>query len=135
MVSSLKAVTADLAILGLVAGQENYGFAIVTLIESIWSFSQAPSFDHAKVFVPSTVAAIILVLRNGLFITSGNAYSITLELKIATIISIIFGASYIAMLVAPFNPSSTEIDFDCILVALAGFVNFRQNLMIDGFID
>ena len=79
---------------------------IVTIIESIWSFSQAPSFDHAKVFVPATVAAAILVFRSGLLITSQNAGIIVLELKITATISILFGASYIARLVAPFNSSS-----------------------------
>mmetsp|Transcript_34129 Transcript_34129/g.34329 ORF Transcript_34129/g.34329 Transcript_34129/m.34329 type:complete len:211 (-) Transcript_34129:40-672(-) len=134
-VSSLKLVTADLATVGLVAGQENYGFAIVTLIESIWSFSQAPSFDHDKVFVPTTVAATILILRSGLLITSGNADSIALGLEIATATSVLLGASYVARLVAPFSPSSKEIAFGGLLVALAGFFSFSQNLVVDGFID
>ena len=93
MVSSLKAVTVDLAIMGLVSGQENYGFAIVTIFENIWSFSQAPSFDHAKVFVPATADAAILVLGSGPLITSGNAGRIAIGLEIATNTSILLGVS------------------------------------------
>ena len=59
--TKLNVVTADLDTVALVAGQENYGFAIVALIEAIWSFIQAPSLSHAKILVPATVAAVILV--------------------------------------------------------------------------
>ena len=70
-----------------------------------------------------------------MLITNGNAGIIAIELKITTIISIMFGASYIAKLIVPFNPNSKEISFDGLFVNLVGFVNFRQNLMIEGFMD
>lgn len=59
--TKLNVVTADLDTVALVAGQENYGFAIVALIEAVWSFAQAPSLSHAKVLAPATIAAVILV--------------------------------------------------------------------------
>lgn len=59
--TKLNVVTADLDTVALVAGQENYGFAIVALIEAVWSFAQAPSLSHAKVLAPATLAAVILV--------------------------------------------------------------------------
>ena len=59
--TKLNVVTADLDTVALVAGQENYGFAIVALIEAVWSFIQAPSLSHAKILVPATIAAVVLV--------------------------------------------------------------------------
>lgn len=132
-----KAVPADLDlnVVALVAGQENYGFAIVALGEAAWSFLQAPSFDHAKILVPAIISAAILVAVSGPMITSGDAYSVSLGLQIATVVSIGLGASYVARLVAPYSPSAKEIAFLGLLVAIAGFFSFSQNLVVDGFIQ
>eukprot|EP00571_Detonula_confervacea_P010398 CAMPEP_0172302864 /NCGR_PEP_ID=MMETSP1058-20130122/4511_1 /TAXON_ID=83371 /ORGANISM="Detonula confervacea, Strain CCMP 353" /LENGTH=208 /DNA_ID=CAMNT_0013013507 /DNA_START=33 /DNA_END=659 /DNA_ORIENTATION=- len=132
--SKLNVVTADLDVVALVAGQENYGFAIVALGEAIWSFAQAPSFDHAKVLAPASIAAVILVAVSGPMITSGDADSAALGLKIATGISALLGASYVARLAAPSSPSPKEAAFLGLLVALAGFFSFSQNLIVDGFV-
>ncbi len=84
--------TADLDIVGLVAGQENYGFALVALCEAIWSFAQAPSFPHAKILAPASIAAVILVAVSGPMVTSGDAGSVALGLEIATVVSTLLGA-------------------------------------------
>jgi hypothetical protein len=84
--------TADLDIVGLVAGQENYGFALVAVCEAIWSFAQAPSFSHARILAPASIAAVILVAVSGPMVTSGDAGSVALGLEIATGVSTLLGA-------------------------------------------
>lgn len=131
--SSLNAVTPDLDTVALVAGQENLGFAIVVLGEAIWSFAQAPSFSHAKVLVPASVAAVILVAVSGPMIASGDAGSVAQGLEIATGLATLLGVSYVARMVAPYSPSPKEAAFAGLIVALAGFFSFSQNLVVDGF--
>ena len=125
----------DLEVVSLVCGQENYGLAIVALGEALWSFLQAPSADHAlKTFGPAAVAAVVLVAVSGPMVTSGDAASVTLGLEIATGVSMLLGLSYLARLLAPYSPSSKEIAFLGLLVSLAGFFSFSQNLLVDGFV-
>lgn len=133
-VTELFAEPPDLEVVALVAGQETYGFAIVAVGEALWSFLQAPSLDHAKVLVPAAVAALVLVLAAGPMVTSGDPSSVTLGLEIATGVSVLLGASYVARLAAPYSPSAKEIAFLGLLVALAGFFSFSQNLVVDGFV-
>lgn len=132
--SRLDAVTADLDTVALVAGQENLGFAVVALGEAVWSFAQAPSFSHAKVLVPAVVAAAVLVAVSGPMIASGNADSVALGLEISTVVAALMGASYVARMVAPFSPSPKEAAFAGLLIAIAGFFSFSQNLVVDGFV-
>mmetsp|Transcript_12800 Transcript_12800/g.21352 ORF Transcript_12800/g.21352 Transcript_12800/m.21352 type:complete len:249 (-) Transcript_12800:64-810(-) len=125
----------DLDVVALVCGQENYGLAVVALGEALWSFLQAPSADHAlKTFGPAAVAAVILVAVSGPMVTSGDPASVTLGLEIATGVSTLLGLSYLARLLAPYSPSPKEIAFLGLLVSLAGFFSFSQNLVVDGFI-
>jgi len=124
----------NLEVVGLVTGQENYGFAIVALGEAFWSFSQSPSLSHAKILIPAAVAAVILFFVSGPMVTSGDAGSVALGLEIATGVSVGLGASYLARLLAPFSPSAKEIAFAGLLVALAGFFSFSQNLVVNGFV-
>lgn len=133
--SDLRAVTADtLDTVALVAGQENIGFAVVILSEAIWSFAQAPSFSHAKVLAPATIAAAVLFAVTGPMIGSGDADSVALGLEIATGMAALMGASYVARMVAPFSPSPKEAAFGGLLIAIAGFFSFSQNLVVDGFV-
>ena len=125
---------ADLGMVALVAGQENYGLAIVALGEALWSFAQSPNFSNIKVLVPASVAAIILVVASGPMITSGEVTSVQYGLEIATVTSLLLGASYIARLVAPYSPTAKEAAFFGLLIAIAGFFSFSQNLVVDGFI-
>lgn len=126
----------DFKVIALVAGQENYGFAIVALGEAIWSFLQAPSFSHAKVLVPAVLAAGILIGVSGPMVTNAaDPASIKTGLEIATGVSAMLGASYVARLVAPYSPSAKEIAFLGLLVAVAGFFSFSQNLFVDGFVQ
>mmetsp|Transcript_12881 Transcript_12881/g.22142 ORF Transcript_12881/g.22142 Transcript_12881/m.22142 type:complete len:209 (-) Transcript_12881:114-740(-) len=127
-------VTPDLDTVALVAGQENAGFAIVALSEAIWSFAQAPSFSHAKVLVPAGIAAVVLFAVSGPMIASGDAGSVQLGLEISTAVSALLGASYVARLAAPFSPSPKEAVFGALLIAIAGFISFSQNLVVDGFV-
>jgi len=121
--------------IGLVAGQENYGLAVVCVAEALWSFSKAPSFDHAKVLVPAGVAALVLGLVSGPMITNGaDPNTVGTGLWIATGVSLGLGASYVARLTAKFSPSPKEIAALGLLVALAGFSSFAQNLIVDGFV-
>ena len=129
------ASTADLGMVALVAGQENYGLAIVALGEALWSFAQSPNFSNIKVLVPASVAAIILVVASGPMITSGEVNSVQYGLEIATVTSLLLGASYIARLVAPYSPTAKEAAFFGLLIAIAGFFSFSQNLVVDGFIS
>ena len=124
----------DYEVVSLVAGQENYGLAIVCVGEALWSFFQAPSFDHAKVLVPAAVAAVILTVVSGPMVTSGDPASVQLGLEIATFVSLGLGGSYIARMVSRYSPSPKEIAFLGLLVAIAGFFSFSQNLVVDGFI-
>ena len=125
----------DLDVVALVCGQENYGLAVVALGEALWSFLQAPSADHAlKTFGPAGVAAVILVAVSGPMVTSGDPASTMLGLEIATGVSTLLGLSYLARLLAPYSPSPKEIAFLGLLVSLAGFFSFSQNLVVDGFI-
>jgi hypothetical protein len=125
----------DSEVVALVAGQENYGFAIVALGEALWSFSAAPSLSHAKVLIPASIAAIILFAVSGPLVTNtADPAAQALGLEIATAVSVGLGASYIARLLAPFSPSAKEIAFLGLLVSVAGFFSFSQNLVVDGFV-
>ena len=130
----LQTLAPDMATIALVAGQENYGLAIVCVGEALWSFFQAPSFDHAKILVPAVVAALVLGVVSGPMITSGDPASVSTGLFIATGVSMGLGVSYVARLLAPFSPSSKEIAALGLLVAVAGFFSFSQNLVVDGFV-
>lgn len=130
----LQAAVPDLDVVALVAGQENYGLAVVCVGEALWSFFQAPSFDHAKILVPAAAAALVLVAVSGPMITSGDAASVGTGLWIATGVSVGLGVSYAARLAAPFSPSAKEIAALGLLVAVAGFFSFSQNLVVDGFV-
>lgn len=132
--STSLASTADLGIVALVAGQENYGLAIVALGEALWSFAQSPNFSNIKVLVPASIAAIILVVASGPMITSGEVNSVQYGLEIATVTSLLLSASYIARLLAPYSPTAKEAAFAGLLIAIAGFFSFSQNLVVDGFI-
>ncbi len=132
--SELQA-TPDLEVVALVAGQENYGLAIVALGEAVWSFLEAPSLSHAKVLIPAIIAAIVLVGVSGPMVTnSADPASIKLGLEIATGVSVGLGASYVARLLSPYSPSAKEIAFGGLLVAIAGFFSFSQNLVVDQFV-
>ena len=134
-VSQLQDVVPDLDTIALVVGQENYGLAVVLLGEGIWSLSKAPSIDHAlKTIVPAAVAAAVLVLGSGPMVTSGNTESVGTGLAIATVVSILMGMVYLARCLAPFSPSPKEIPALGVLVAVAGFFSFSQNLVVDGFV-
>lgn len=125
----------DIDTIALVVGQENYGLAIVLFGEAVWSFSKAPSVDHAlKTLLPAIVAAGVLGFVSGPMITSGDADSIATGLGIATGVSVGMGACYVARLTAPFSPSPKEIPALGLLVAFAGFASFSQNLVVDGFV-
>lgn len=115
-------------------GERNAGFAIVTLGEAIWSFAQAPSFAHAKVLIPAIVGAAILFAISGPMIASGDADAVATGLEIATVVSALLGATYVARMVAPYSPSPKEAAFLGLLVAIAGFSSFSQNLVVDGFV-
>jgi hypothetical protein len=128
-------VVQGLDVIGLVAGQENYGLAVVCVGEAFWSFLSAPSFSHAKVLVPAAVAAIVLVVIAGPMITSGDVGSVGTGLWIATAVSTGLGVSYVARMLAPFSPSPKEIAALGLLVAIAGFFSFSQNLLVDGFVS
>ena len=127
--------TPSMETIALVAGQENYGLAIVLLAEGIWSFVKAPSFDHAlKTLVPSTIAAIVLVAVSGPAITSGSPDQVATGLSVATAVSVGMGGVYAARLAAPYSPSPKEIPALGLLVAVAGLFSFGQNLIVDGFV-
>eukprot|EP00956_Cyclotella_meneghiniana_P029852 scaffold73614_cov65-Cyclotella_meneghiniana.AAC.1 len=125
----------DLDTVALVTGQENYGLGIVVLGEAIWSFSQSPSFSNIKVVIPPAIAAVILFAVSGPMVTSGEASSVALGLEIATACSALLGANYVARMAAPFSESPKEIAFFGLLVAIAGFFSFSQNLVVDGFVQ
>lgn len=128
--------TPDFEVISLVVSQENYGLAIVAMGEAIWSFLEAPSFDHARVLVPATIAAIILVAVSGPLVSNAaDPASIKLGLEIATGVSVGLGASYVARLLSPYSPSAKEIAFAGLLVAFAGFFSFSQNLIVDEFVN
>ena len=124
----------DLDVIGLVAGQENYGLAVVCVGEAIWSFAQAPSLSHAKVLVPAVVATGLLVGISGPMITSGDASAVATGLWLATGVSVGLGVSYVLRMLAPVSPSPKEIAAFGLLVAVAGFFSFSQNLVVDGFV-
>lgn len=131
---------ADLDVVALVAGQENYGLAIVALGEGIYSFLQAPSLDNIfAVVIPPILAAIVLVAVSGPMITASgaSAASVATGLWIATAVSLALGASYVLRLVDSSAASATapkEIAFLGLLIAVAGFFSFSQNLIVDGFV-
>lgn len=118
----------------LVLGQETYGLAIVTVGEAVYSFLQQPSLDNAKVLVPAAVATILLVGVCGPMVTSGDIASVGTGLTIATGVSVGLGASYVARLLAPYSPAPKEVAALGLLVALAGFFTYTQNLVVDGFV-
>lgn len=133
--TALSATPPDLDVIGLVAGQENYGLAVVLLGEGLYSFTQAPSMANIRVLIPPIIAAAILAAVSGPMITSGDAASVGTGLWIATSMSLLMGASYVLRLIAPFSMVPKEIAALGLLVAVAGFFSFGQNLVVDGFIS
>jgi len=131
----VSAAVQDLDVVGLVAGQENYGLAIVCAGEAIYSFLEAPSTSNIKVLVPGLVAAVVLVLVSGPMITSGDAASAGTGLGIATAVSIGLGMSYVLRLLARYSETPKEIAALGLLVSIAGFFSFSQNLLVDGFVS
>ncbi|GKZ00965.1 hypothetical protein MPSEU_001048000 [Mayamaea pseudoterrestris] len=124
----------DVDTIALVVGQENYGLAAVCLGEAIWSFAQAPSLSQIKLLLPGVLAALVLGFVSGPMVTSGDAGSIGTGLWIATAVSIALGASYVTRLLSPVGDSSKEIAALGLLVSVAGFFSFGQNLIVDGFV-
>lgn len=124
----------NLDTIALVAGQEVYGFGIVALGEGIWSFAQLPSFDNAKVLVPALLAAVVCFAVSGPAVTSGEFATVGFGLEVATAVSVLMGLSYVARMLAQYSPSPKEVAFLGLLVSLAGFFSFSQNLIVDGFI-
>jgi hypothetical protein len=134
-IPALNSLIPDLDTIAMVVGQENYGLAVVLLGEAIWSFTQAPSVDHGlKTLVPASVAAVVLCVVSGPMVTSGVPGSVSTGLLIATAVSVAMGGAYLARCLAPFSPSSKEIPAAGVLVAVAGFFSFSQNLVVDGFV-
>lgn len=127
-------MVADLDTVALVVGQENYALAAVVVGEALWSFLKAPSVDHSKVLVVPAVSAAVLGLVSGPMVTSGDAASVATGLWIATGVSVALGANYVARMIAKYSPSPKEIAFLGLLVAVAGFFSFSQNLIVDGFV-
>lgn len=132
--SSVLRSQPDPQIVALVAGQENYGLAIVAVGEALWSFLEAPSLEHSKILVPAALSAIILTTVSGPMITSGNLESAGVGLGIATAASFALSFSYIARLTR-FSPSKKEIIFLGLLFSVAGIFSFGQNLIVDGFVN
>ena len=133
--TQLNAEVPDLDTIALVVGQENYGLAIVVVGEALWSFAKAPSVDHGlKTLVPAVAAAAILAAVSGPMVTSGDAASVATGLWIATGVSTLMGAAYLARCLATYSPSPKEIPALGVLVAVAGFFSFSQNLVVDGFV-
>ena len=126
----------DLKTISLVTGQEAYGFGVVALGEAVYSFLQAPNFDNAKVLIPGIVAAVIMFAVSGPAVSSagGDMGSIGFGLEVACVVSLAMGASYIARMLAPYSPAPKEVAFLGLLISIAGFASFGQNLIIDGFI-
>lgn len=131
----LQATPPDLDVIGLVGGQENYGLAVVLLGEGLYSFLQAPSVANIRVLIPPVISAVVLAGVAGPMITSGDFGSVGTGLWIATAVSFVMGASYVLRLTAPFSMVPKEVAFVGLLVALAGFFSFGQNLVVDGFIN
>jgi hypothetical protein len=117
-VTRTRATVQDLEVVALVAGQENYGLAVVCLGEALWSFVQAPSVSQIKILVPAVLAAV----------------AVATGLWIATAASVGLGVSYVARLLAPYSPSPKEAAALGLVVAVAGFFSFSQNLVVDGFV-
>lgn len=132
--TALDATPPDLDVIGLVAGQENYGLAVVVLGEGLYSFFQAPSLTNIRVLIPPIVAAAVLVTVSGPLITSGDFSSVGTGLWIATAVSTLMGASYVLRLTSPFSLVPKEVAALGLLVAVAGFFSFGQNLLVDGFV-
>jgi hypothetical protein len=131
----LHAAEIDYNVVSLVIGQENYGLGVVCLGEALYSFLQAPTLGNAaRVFLPTVVAALVLFLVSGPMVTSGEPSQMGAGLGIATLVSIGLGASYAFRLAAPVSAAPKEIAGLGLLVAIAGFFSFTQNLVVDGFV-
>ena len=132
--TALSATPPDLDVISLVAGQENYGLAVVLLGEGVYSFLQSPSMSNVRVLIPPVIAAAVLVAVSGPLITSGDASSVGTGLWIATAMSVLMGGTYVLRLTAPFSEVAKEIAALGLLIAVAGFFSFGQNLIVDGFV-
>lgn len=134
----LKSTPSDLDVISLVVGQENYGLGIVALGEGLWSLLSVPvSLNNAiKSLLPTIVAFIILIFISGPMITSSPIDIISLGngIIIATSVSIGLIIHYSIRLLASFPETPKEIALFGLIVAIAGFFSFSQNLIVDGFI-
>lgn len=130
----LYAVVQEMDVITLVAGQQNYGFAIVCASEALWSFFKSPSVSNLKVLIPGLIAAGVLAAVSGPMVTSGDASSVGTGLAVATAVSVAMGISYVLRLLARFSETPKEIAAVGLLFAFAGFFSFSQNLLVDGFV-
>lgn len=126
----------DLETVSLVVGQETYGLAFVCVLEAVSCFVRAPSFSKAvQILGPAGLAGAMLTLVSGNLVTSGEASKISLGLEISVAVTIFLGVSYILRLNAPLDASSPkESAFFGLIVAIAGFFSFSQNLTVNGFV-
>lgn len=133
--TTLQNVDINYDTISLVVGQENYGLAVVVLGEALWSTVSAPSLTNAaRVCIPAGLAALILVAVSGPMVTSGDPSQIATGLGISTAVTIGLLASYALRLSARFSPAPKEIAALGLIVSVAGFFSFAQNLIVDGFV-
>lgn len=128
----------DLDVISLVVGQENYGLGIVCLLESAYSFFSVPiTLSNAiRTIIPGAIAAIVLFAVSGPMIASPGAdlNSIGTGLWVATFVTVALSINYITRLIASYSETPKEVAALGLLVAIAGFFSFGQNLIVDGFV-
>jgi hypothetical protein len=123
---------ADFDQISLATSQENAGLAIVVLGEAGYSFIKAPGWKTGVLFVPAIAAAFVLFTISGppldnADVTMGDG------LRVAALVSLALMGVYSLRLVLP-TPNK-EITFGGLLVAIAGFASFSQNLFAGGWVN
>lgn len=130
--STTQLALADYEQISLAASQENLGLGVVVLGEAIYSFTQAPSFGHAKILVPAIAAAVVLFTISGPPLDVPDVHMID-GLSIAAGVSVALMVGYYLRLTFP-SPSPKENAFGGLLIGFLGFSSFVQNMFAGGWL-
>jgi hypothetical protein len=122
----------DLSLISLAATQENYGLAVVMLLEAAYSFSLAPSLSNARILLPPIVAAAVLVVVAGPALGQAGP-SLFFGLSVSSAVSLALLLSASLRLSNP-TPYPKELAAGSALVAFLGLASFLQNMFAGEFL-
>jgi len=112
--------------------QENIGLGVVFIIEALYSFLKYPSLEHAVVLIGAALGSPVLFFFVSPMLNSGNPGQVSMGLEAAMGVSIFVALTYLIRMLNPSPYVAKEVPAFAILVCIAGFTSFSQNLLAIG---